>query len=129
MDGPVVVPSQDISTKRNLSPERVGISFHGGDDPGLSKLNQSVSSQAFMMPGSQYQNVNQFRVNVCQRVEPPKDLHAPPRLDDEEGSVVSEVHAGGDGKDRGEKNLNVNRRQAANTKMRDQEMLAFACRR
>mmetsp|Transcript_9530 Transcript_9530/g.21887 ORF Transcript_9530/g.21887 Transcript_9530/m.21887 type:complete len:448 (-) Transcript_9530:378-1721(-) len=84
---------------------------------------------------------NRFRMGVPQRVEPPKDLNTPARIED--GTMVTEHDESGEGENgkrpeveslmKDAKSVSaatgVSRRQAATTKLRDQEMLAFACRR
>jgi len=75
---------------------------------------------------------NAFRIGIPQRVEPPKDLNVPVRKDD--GTMVAESEGGGGGGGGGggavaHGDPSVNRRQASQTKIKDQEMLAFACRR
>ena len=93
-------------------------------DGGLSALNQSsvgIKTAAF---GTKDES-DRFRMGVPQRVEPPKDLNTPVRIQD--GTSVSpgeEADAAPPGD-----NAAVNRRQASVTKLKDQEMLAFACRR
>mmetsp|Transcript_37243 Transcript_37243/g.117206 ORF Transcript_37243/g.117206 Transcript_37243/m.117206 type:complete len:405 (-) Transcript_37243:91-1305(-) len=72
---------------------------------------------------------NPFRIGIPQRVEPPKDLNVPVRNDD--GTMVAENEGGGGGGGASvaHGDPSVNRRQASQTKIKDQEMLAFACRR
>jgi hypothetical protein len=120
MDGPAEAATRDISPKKSIAD--------------VARPNQSLIS---MLPSTQsaaqQQQQSQFRVNVCQRVEPPKDLNTPAREDDDAGVIeeIKGVHGEGvtgNGK-AGTGSFGVNRRQASNTKMRDQEMLAFACRR
>jgi len=66
---------------------------------------------------------NRFRMGVPQRVEPPKDLNTPSRVED--GTMVSPAEGG---QAAAAENASVNRRQASMTKLKDQEILAFACR-
>lgn len=88
---------------------------------GGGSLNQSLPWVA----GGKAEGSNRFRMGVPQRVEPPKDLNTPMRVEDGTGVLAAEK----EGTPPATENPAISRRQASVTKVKDQEMLAFACRR
>lgn len=151
-------PPIEVSRDRSLSPPKFG---PGSPTKGLNgSLDKSICASHFAggeqatpaphdlhhggrftpcfagttAPGAEPRPQNQFRVNVCQRVEPPKDLNAPARVDEEDPDAKKlqlnrSVGVGGNKGSKKDLLGAVNKRQASNTKMKDQELLAFACRR
>lgn len=86
-------------------------------DGGTSAMHQtSVGGKG----GGGKEDSNRFRMGVPQRVEPPKDLNTPTRVDD--GTMVSPTEQNEAAS--AVENAGVSRRQASVTKLKDQEMLA-----
>lgn len=91
-----------------------------GDASGLNQPSAGAKGA-----GGNKDESNRFRMGMPQRVEPPKDLNTPVRVDD--GTMVSPAEQGDTAA--AAESAGVNRRQASVTKIKDQEILAFACRR
>lgn len=114
---------RDENAEASSPSKEAGKSPNRSLDGGASGLNQaSVSGKAGVV---NKEESNRFRMGVPQRVEPPKDLNTPVRVED--GTMVSPAEQGDTAA--AADSAGVNRRQASVTKLKDQEILAFACRR
>jgi len=113
---------RDEHPEASSPPKGAGKSPNRSLDGGTSGLHQSSVGGKV---ASGKEESNRFRMGVPQRVEPPKDLNTPARVED--GTMVSAAEQGDTAA--AAESAGVSRRQASVTKLKDQEMLAFACRR